>query len=377
MALDQSRTSTFLCLALAALGRRDLVRTEWLDTAFGTVAADGTLTRVQRALWTTGARGGFGLDGQQLLLGRIQEPLTASTKSWLEVVESRAASVRRTGPSFTEVASQTTARARLSQVRTAVETIAGDTTVREPDRDLAYTPGEPTPDSASAVLRLLISEGSEPERVSLARVAELRTHITNSSEAAAITDDAGKVEELLAADLRQTNEPHLAATALRVVADDVLADAEELAKTASGLSPAEVTYDVNRHRIKLLPDGPEATSMAEAVAKINATAPPLTPRALAGPAVIAAVGLAVAIGLGLVHPFWIVIGLVIVVIGAHRAWRTRVRTTADQADAASQIAGLREKAAEAAAELATYKADAPERQKAVTADLEAIRKHLA
>ena len=92
---------------------------------------------------------------------------------------------------------------------------------------------------------------------------------------------------------------------------------------------------------------------------------------------ITAIGLGVAIGLGIVHPFWIVVGVVIVAVGAHRAWLTRTRITTDQADAAAQIAGLREKTAEAAAELATYKADAPERQKAITTDLEAIRKYLA
>ena len=376
LALDERRTTTFLCLALSALGRRELVRTVWLDTAFGAVAADGTVTRVQRALWTTGARGGFGAEGQKLIVERLQEQAKASTESWTGFVESRTPSVKRPGPDFAEIAGQADAQTRLSRLRTAVETIVGDTTVREPDRDLKYVAGEPDPDSASAVLRMLVSEGSEPEREPLARVAELRARITDSKGAGSIDDPAGPVEKLLSEDLRRTDEPHLTATALQAVADAVLREAEELAKTASGPSPAQVDLELDWQHVTLQPDGPEPQSIAAAEAKINATAPPLTLRRLTGPTVTAVIGLLVAVGLGLMHPAWITVGVVIVVVAAYHYRKARKRTADAQADAADRIARLRKKATEAAAELATYGAGARDRETAIAADVEAVRKQL-
>jgi hypothetical protein len=376
LALDERRTATFLCLALSALGRRDLVRTVWLDTAFGAVAAEGTLTRVQRALWTTGARGGFGADGRKLIVERLQEQAKASTKSWIGLVENRTPSVKRPGPDFAEIATQADAQTRLSRLRTAVEAISGDTTVREPDRDLAYVAGEPDPDSASAVLRLLISEGSEAEREPLARVAELRARITDSKGAGSIEDPAGTVEKLLSEDLRRTDEPHLTATALRAVADAVLREAEELAKTASGPSPAQVDWEFDWQHVTLLPDGPEPQSIALAETKINATAPPLTLRRLAGPVVTALIGLLIAVGLGLMHPAWIAAGAVVIAVAAYHFQKARKRTADAQTDAADRIARLREKASQGAAELATYRAGARDRETAITADLEALRKQL-
>lgn len=73
-----------------------------------------------------------------------------------------------------------------------MEIISGDTTVLEPDGDLAYAAGEPDPDSTSALLRTLISEGSDAEREPLARVAGLRAKITGSTDTghASITDPA-------------------------------------------------------------------------------------------------------------------------------------------------------------------------------------------
>ncbi len=377
LGLDERRTSIFLCLALAALGRRDLVQESWLHTAFGTVAPDGKVTRVQRALWTTAARGGFGAEGGNLILERLRQPLSASTKNWLEVIENRAKRQRPTGPKYPETSTQIEAQARLAQVGAAIEAIAGDTAVREPDSDLAY--GEPTPDSASAVLRMLISEGSEPEREPLVRAAELRARVTRNAitTGGSIADSAGTVEQLLAADLKQSAEPHLAATALRVIANDVLPEVEALAKTASGLTPTEVTYDVQGHRVTLRADGLEPRSMEAAAAKIESAAPPLTARALAGPLTIAIVGLAVGIGLGILHWFWIIVGLAIVGYAARRAWQVRATTRRAQADANALIATIRNEATEAAAGFATYKAKAPERQKAVEADLEVIRKYLA
>ena len=376
---DDRRTSIFLCLALAALGRRNQVRTQWLDTAFGTLAADGTVTRVQRALWTAGARGGFGADGLAVIVARLEVPSTASAQRWLAPVEARSEAVRQAAPNFAEIADQAKARDRLSRLRAAVETITGDTAVLEPDLDLAYAAGQPDPDSTSALLRMLISEGSEPERDALARIAELRARITNGTETGggSVDDPAGTVVKLLETDLGRTVEPHLAATALRVVAGGVLTGAEDLARTASLPSPGQVACEIEWQQITLLPDGPEQRSIAAGEAAIAAKVKPLSARALAGPLAVAGTGVAIAIGLGLLHWFWILVGVATIAVGAYRYWTARNRNAADQADASARIARLREQSAQAAAELAAYTAADGERAASAATDLEEIRKRLA
>jgi hypothetical protein len=283
-------------------------------------------------------------------------------------------------PDFAEIADQVKARARLSRLRAAVETITGDTAVLEPDRDLAYAAaGQPDPDSTSALLRMLISEGSEPERDALARITELRAHITNGTETGggSFDDPAGTVEKLLATDLGRTVEPHLAATALQVIASGVLTGAEELARTASLPSPGQVACEIERQQITLLPDGPEQQSMAAGETAIAAKVKPLSARDLAGPLAVAGAGVFVTIGLGLLHWFWILVGVAIIAVGAYRYWTARNRNAAEQAHATARIARLREQSTQAAAELAAYTAAASERAASAAADLEAMRKRLA
>ncbi|GAA1597000.1 hypothetical protein GCM10009789_58750 [Kribbella sancticallisti] len=379
MKLDERRTAVFLCLALASLGRRNQVQVDWLETAFGSIATDWTVTRVQRALWTTGARGGFGVEGQNLSVDRLQAQVTGSSTNWLEAVESRATPVATTGPNFVEITPFAKAQARLRRIRAAVETITGDTAVLEPDRDLAYAAGEPDPDSTSALLRTLISEGSDPERAPLARVAELRAKITDTAEKdnGSIEDPAGTIEDLLKADLRGADEPHLAATALRVVAGGVLANAEELAKTASSPSPHQVTSEIDWQQITLTADGPDQQSMTTASANISSSAPSLSVNDLAGPLTYAGVGALVGIGLGLLHWFWILVGLASVVFGLYQYWRARTRAAQAKAEATARIATLRENATAAAAELATYQSQHANRTATITTDLDQLRKHLA
>lgn len=376
---DEFRTSIFLCLALAALGRRNEVQAQWLETAFGKLADDGIVTRVQRALWTTAARGGFGVEGLTAIITRLKVPSTAAPQRWAVPVKDRVARVDPVGPNFKEISNQTKARAELSQLRTAVEAVTGDTSVLEPDRELAYVAGDkPDPDSTSAVLRQLISEGSEPERPALARVAELRAQISAGAEggSGAIDDPAGAIDKLLGSDLRTTDEPHLAVTALRVVASGVLADAEVLAQTASLPSPGQVSREIEWRQVTLQTDGPEPLSLAKAEADITATVQPLTIQDLAGPVAIGAVGVVVAVGLGLVHPFWIVVGLVILAAGGYRYWQARKKRSEEQGDTVRRIGRLREQAEQSAAELTTYRLGDSKRVAEVGADLEELRKRL-
>jgi hypothetical protein len=131
MGLDARRTSIFLTLALAALGQRHQVRSEWLDVAFGVPAADGTVTRVQRVLWATAARGGFGADGLALVVKRLQS-VTPPTGGWLPHLEKRGDGTRAAGPRFEAIAEQEDARTRLTRIQNAVDAIATNTETREP-----------------------------------------------------------------------------------------------------------------------------------------------------------------------------------------------------------------------------------------------------
>jgi hypothetical protein len=78
----------------------------------------------------------------------------------------------------------------------------------------------------------------------------------------------------------------------------------------------------------------------------------------------------------LLHPFWIVIGIAVIGVAFHRFWRARSQAAAAKVDAADQVVRLKEKADEAAADLASYQADTRDREAAIAADLETIRKHL-
>jgi hypothetical protein len=270
-------------------------------------------------------------------------------------------------------------RTRLSRLRAAVETITGDTAVLEPDRDLAYgASGEPDPDSTSALLRLLISEGSEPERVPLARITELRGRITNGNATGggSIDDPAGTVQELLEADLRRSDEPHLAATALRVVAAGVVTGAEELARTASQPTPQQVTSEIEWQRITLTPQGPDEQSIDWAESAIVGKVEPLSTSDLVGPFTVAAAGVVIAIGLSLVHPFWIVVGLAGFAVGAYQYLKARKRKAAEHANAAARMDRLRDNSAQAAAELAAYTATDADRATSVATDLDELRKRL-
>ncbi|TWD82890.1 hypothetical protein FB561_4036 [Kribbella amoyensis] len=376
--VDERRTSVFLSLALATLGLRHQVRTEWLDTAFGVPAADGTITRLQRVLWITGARGGFGAEGLALVVKRLQSvaPMQAD---WAMRIESRgtANSVPRTR--FEEVADQVEAAIRVSRIRSAVETVTGNTEALEPARDLADAEAEkPDEYSASALLRLLISEGSEPERESLARVALLRAQITGDGKAGAgtIGDPAAQVEQLLREDLQNGKEPHLAIAALRVVAPSVLPGVEKVAATASRPSPAEVVLAANSAKVTIRPDGPDALMLSQAEAAIVETVGPPAPRDLAGPGVWSAAGLVVAVGLGLVHWFWILVGLVLIGIGVNRYLLVRQENAQAKKAARDQADRLRERCTSAADSLAAYARETDERIANVAADLTEIRRRL-
>ncbi|WP_350274536.1 hypothetical protein [Kribbella sp. HUAS MG21] len=388
--LDERRTSMFLALALAALGQRHQVRTEWLDAAFGVPAADGTLTRVQRVLWTTAARGGFGPDALALVVQRLQS--VAAAEGWLARLELRG-SASPQGPHLKETEAQADAFTRLSRVRDAVEAITGNTAAREPDPDLTYpeerksdrvegsqpADSEPDTDSLAGILRLLISEGSEPERETLARIAELRAQVTGVSESKARLDDtAGTVDALLTEDLGPSADPYLAATALRVVGPLVLPAVEDVARVAEQPGPTQVSVDSGKHTITVRADGPDQLELGKATTALTATAGVATTGQRATPIALLAGGALCAIVLGLLlHWFWIVVGLVVIGFGVNSYLSLRRALTADRTRAASEVAKLNERCTTAATALKTYLDTVGTRRATITANLTAVRDHLS
>jgi hypothetical protein len=379
--LDQRRTSTFLVLALAALGQRHQVRTEWLDAAFGVPAEDGTLTRVQRVLWTTAARGGFGAEALDLVVKRLQ-PAAATDGAWLSRLESRGStgSVPR-GLKGTE--NQDDAWKRLSRVRDAVDAIVGNTEAREPDPNLtadadADAESEPEKNSAAALLRLLISEGSEPERETLARIAVLRASVTGGSETVeALSDSAGTVDKLLGDDLSLSADPHLTATALRIIGPVVLPAVEHLAQTADQPAPSQITVDSGSNTITIRADGPDQLELGTATAALTTGVGIATGRQRALPLGLLIAGAVIAVGLGLlVHWFWIVVGLVIIGFGLNAHFKLRSGLKADRDRAASEATNLKDRCTTAATTLAAYVDNTPTRRTSITADLTTLREHL-
>lgn len=399
MGLDQRRTSIYLSLALAVLGQRHQVQNEWLDVAFGVPAADGTLTRVQRVLWTTAARGGFGADGLELVVKRLQSAASPDG-GWVTRLENRGSASRSKGPRLKATEQQDDAANRLSRIRNAVETILGNTAAREPDPDLNYpetrktdsTPddatssrrradadNEPSEDSAAAMLRLLISEGSEPERETLARIAVLRARVTGAAEAVAQTleDSAGTVDALLTEDLSLSADPHLATAALRVVGPLVLPAVETVAQTAQLPGPSEVSIDSGAHKITIRADGPDQLELGKATSALTASAGVLTTEQRVTPIGLLAGGAAVAIGLGLLlHWFWIVVGLVVMAFGLNSYLKVRRAVASDKARAAGEVANLNERCATAATALSDYLKNTDTRKTTITNDLTTIRDQL-
>ncbi|MFF0270733.1 hypothetical protein [Kribbella sp. NPDC004536] len=375
--LDERRTSTFLALALAALGERHLVRTQWLEAAFGVPNDDGTLTRVQRVLWTTAARGGFGAEALDLVVQRLQTGIAADG-AWMSKLESRgSAGARPRGLKATE--RQDDAWYRLSRVADAVESIVGNTAAREPDPELtADTEAEPEKNSAAALLRLLISEGSEPERETLTRIAVLRARVTGGSDAVeTLTDSAGTVNQLLADDLALSAEPHLTATALRVVAPSVLPAVEKLAEDADQPAPSEVTVDSGSRTITVRADGPDKLELGAATTALTSGVGVATGKQNALPIGLIAVGLVVALGLGLiVHWFWIVVGLVIAGFGLNSYLRLRSALKADRERAAGEATNLNDRCTTATKSLTDYLNNTESRQTSITKSVTTLRQHL-
>ena len=396
-ARDERRTSIFLCLALAALGKRHDVREDWLRVAFGKPASDGTVTRLQRALWLTAARGGFG-DTGPATLAELLGP--APDQNWVITLASPASKSRSWLDDKT-VVDQSIAADQLGRLRKAVERILTDRSVLEPAPSTLAEPSpqtkpstlaEPSPQAEPAntmddpgspdamvdMLRMVIAEGSVPERDLIARIGLLRAKL-DGGEAAGYTmdDQAGPVAEMLTDDLRGVNGPHPAAFAIRHVGPAVLAEAESLRDRAAGAAPAELVLSTSAQKVTVTAQGPEPGSLSEAEHRLRTVNEVKPSGAWIGGIVLMAAGAALGIALGLtVHWGWLVVGLLAVLLGAYLALRDRARVRTDQADLDDRITRLKSSAEQMAAQLATYTQAQPARAEAARTDYTALHQTL-
>ncbi|HEY3006317.1 MAG TPA: hypothetical protein VGJ44_28480, partial [Kribbellaceae bacterium] len=396
-ARDERRTASFLCLALVALGRRDLVREEWAAAAFGEVAADRSVTGLQRTLWVLAARGGLAGPAAAVVAGRLgvlTRPVDAAKapRSWLGLLAAPGG-VGETVLKNARIGDQTSAARQLGTLRAAVERIAGDQTVREPSAavlraDEALGTGkadagatdDPAAEDEPAVvdtLRLLIGEGSEPERALLARVAELRAQLTGDARRTlSAAQPAGAGGDLLAGDLRGERGPHLAAFALRLVGPAVLGSAEELHARATGEAPGSSFVRAEGQVVEIGAGGPDRQSLTAAEATLRETGKPVVTKAWYGAIAVAVVALAGGVALAFVHWFWLVVALAVAGFAARAAWKDRSRRRAEQQALDERVARLHKAAETAAGELTSYRDGQAERVRTADEDLDAIRTRL-
>lgn len=408
-ARDERRTSIFLCLALAALGRRHEVREDWLRVAFGKPAADGTVTRLQRALWLTAARGGFG-DTGPAILAELLGP--APDKNWALTLAA-AGSKDRSWLDDKNIVDQLIAADQLSRLRKAVERILTDRSVLEPapstlaaeesaaepvpaetsaskdkgkdkgkgrnaakGKDEADDPG--SPDAMVDMLRMVIAEGSAPERDLIARIGALRAKLDGGEAAAfAIEDEAGPITELLTDDLRGANGPHVAAFAVRHVAPAVLAEAGTLRDRASADAPPDLVLNSSGQKVTVTPQGVDAGSMSEAEHRLR-TVNEVKPSGgwIAG-IVLMVIGVVGGLGLSIaIHWGWIFPALFAIGLGAYLALNDRARVRNEQADLDDRITRLKSTADSMAAQLATYTQAHPARTQTATTDYTTLEKTL-
>lgn len=116
--------------------------------------------------------------------------------------------------------------------------------------------------------------------------------------------------------------------------------------------------------------------MATASAKISLSAPALSVRNLGGPISFGAAGLLIAVGLGMLHWFWIIVGVAVIAYAVYGFAKARKQSREAHADANARIATLREKCITAAAELAEYQSQSAHRSATISTDLDQLRKLL-
>jgi hypothetical protein len=382
---DDRRTAVFLCLALVALGRRNEIRAEWVEAAFGQPAADGSVTGLQRTLWLAAAQGGLGDAGAQVVSDRLRvltEPAEGEgeTRSWVGLIATPGGTADGVLKDA-RVDAQVSAAGQLSRLRAAVERITGDQAIREPAASVLRADealgGEQQPEGSGVVemLRLHIGDGSEPERELLARVAVLRAKLNDTTQGPVSAEEpAGQATELIADDLQGQGGPHLAAFALRLVGPALGSAAEALHDGAVAEPPAGVTVRAEGQDLEIAPDGPR--SLAEAEAKLRATGQPVASKEFRGAVAIAVVALVAGAGLAFVHWFWCVVGLAVAAFAARAAWRERARRVEEQNDLEQRVAKLRSTAAAATEKLASHRDGQAERVRIANEDLDMVRAQL-
>lgn len=425
-ALDESRTTLFLTVALAAVGRPSLAA-PWLARALPTPGS--TVTRVQRRLWIACAEGVFGEAGRahaERCLVALVESLPDETAAkerelWIQAAASGAGKEKVLGLPRALQGESTLNEppayaARLSRLRARIEeTLAvadeapgrtdavgrtggagarpesgdeviggsGGTALAVDAADGAAAEqgeGKGLADHAelAATLNALVEEGSPHEQALLRRARELRQIIEQGAAATADKawdDPAGATLTLLRHDMFEESRPALRALALRAGREWVAAAAGDLAEKASRRPPERVRAQVGGQHLWIRTDGPEALDEAEAqidAAYAVGSGAEWAGRVLTAGGVAAIVISAVAV----VAPL-IVVSAVATVTGAGiwiKQWLDRRRFAEAAAREKARLAGDARQIAEA---LAAYQARHKELAASAGKDRDAILSRLS
>ncbi|MFD1939126.1 MULTISPECIES: hypothetical protein [Nonomuraea] len=355
---DQQNTALFLCLALAVAGHGDRIHASWLGTAFGALSLERPVTHGQRALWLAAARGAYGPAGKIFVLRKLDAlaiPEHAEVSEWLQaLVPGEPAVVVPAAlvdfPELAEIpelAKPVQAAARLARLRARCTEITStrqaDSESRTPLINAAATPATAwAEEEPLAVLRSMAGLGGAP-----GPMASLVSHLLD--------------------DLRPGSDPYLAAIALHVAAPILRGVAEGLAADTELAPPDAITVPVLGHPLVLHPEGPDATSMADAEREIIADGVP--DRGLPWLAYVS-LGLAVALLVAAVVLWWpfALLGAALAGLGGWRLWRLRQAKLSDAAYVEQRLAELKDLADGAVWALHAYAREAEDRAKQAAED---------
>ncbi|WP_433435239.1 hypothetical protein [Nonomuraea sp. CA-141351] len=355
---NQQQTALFLCLALAVSGQGSRIHASWLGTAFGELSLDRPVSHGQRSLWLAAARGAYGPAGKIFVLRKLDALAVqehTDPDQWVQALAPGEPSVV-VPPSLVdfpemaeipELARPAVAAARLARLRgRCAEVTSTRQTERDASAPLDNSTGSPaatwSEDEPLAVLRSLIGSGGPA-----GPMASLSTYLLD--------------------DLRPGADPHLAAIALHVAAPILRGVAEELEADSRLAPPDTLTVVLLGHRIQLLPEGPEPSSLAAAESAIIADG--FVPRARPWAAMVLLVaGVVCLIGAVFASNLLAAAGVAMIGLAGWQLWQRRKLVETDARYAAAQVNELRELAEGAVWALHSYAREADTRAKQAAED---------
>jgi hypothetical protein len=266
--LDPVKTATLIA-ATAALSDRLDIATAWLGRALGDLHPGIPLTVAQRLLWREAAGGAFGPAGAALVEERLRAGLAQVADAQLDdglkaLLSARAGTggiaLFEADPS---VSAATAAASQLAALRRLAET----TSTAAADADKS---------ALGALVRQIVDEGTDEERPMLRRAEELKAIIENRTppdqpqEWDTLTEAP---EAILVADAGAAGAT--GTMARRVLAQRLIAIADDLAAKATVEAPASITLSQRSGTIRVTRSGPNAGDLHSAKQKVEAEHPPI------------------------------------------------------------------------------------------------------